>query len=252
MRRAAARSQCANNLRQIALGLHRYADTHPQGQTPEAKLPSLPSGTVPNTALPPDQRLSWIIEVLPFIEEDALYRCIDRAGRWDAAVHAPAVQESLNAFRCPDWVRESAPELACLTPYLGVAGLGADAPSLLAGDHRAGVFGYDRRTALAQVADGEATTLLILESARANGPWAQGGPSTVRGLDSTDRPHLGTGRPFGGTHFAENGLFRRGASVGCNAAMADGSVRFLHEAIAPHVLESLATMAGGEKVGDDW
>jgi hypothetical protein len=66
------------------------------------------------------------------------------------------------------------------------------------------------------------------------------------------RPYLGTGRPFGGTHFAENGLFRRGASVGCNAAMADGSVWFLHEALAPHVLEALATMAGGEEVGDDW
>jgi prepilin-type processing-associated H-X9-DG protein len=95
-------------------------------------------------------------------------------------------------------------------------------------------------------------TLLILESARDNGPWARGGPATLRGLDSADRPYLGTGRPFGGTHFAENILFKRGRSIGCNAAMADGSVRFLKEAIAPQVLEALATMAGGEEVGDDW
>jgi prepilin-type processing-associated H-X9-DG protein len=145
-----------------------------------------------------------------------------------------------------------APEPACLTPYVGVAGVGTDAPSLPAGHRNAGVFGYDRRTALADVKDGTSNTLLILESARDNGPWARGGPATLRGLDRTDSPYLGTGRPFGGTHFAENILFWRGRSTGCNAAMADGSVRFLQEAIAPRVLEALATIAGGEKIGDDW
>jgi prepilin-type processing-associated H-X9-DG protein len=60
------------------------------------------------------------------------------------------------------------------------------------------------------------------------------------------------GRQFGGTHFAENTMFKHGESTGCNAALADGSVRFLQNKIAPQVLEALATMAGGEKVGDDW
>jgi Protein of unknown function (DUF1559) len=162
------------------------------------------------------------------------------------------VQSPLPLFRCPDWDREAAPEPASAIPYLGVAGLGADAPSRPAADRRAGVFGYDRRTPLAAVTDGLSHTLMILESARDNGPWARGGPSTVRGLDPAGRPYLGTGRPFGGTHFAENGLFRRGGSVGCNAGVADGSVRFLAEAIAPEVLEALATVAGGETIGDSW
>jgi hypothetical protein len=139
-----------------------------------------------------------------------------------------------------------------LTAYLGVAGVGADAPDLPAGDSRAGAFGYDRRTPLAAIKDGTANTLLVFESARDNGPWARGGPATVRGLDPGDRPYLGTGRPFGGTHFTENGVFRRGKSLGCQAAMADGSVHFFQEKVAPEVLEALATIAGGEEIPEGW
>jgi prepilin-type processing-associated H-X9-DG protein len=127
-----------------------------------------------------------------------------------------------------------------------------DAAILPGADRRAGVFGYDRRTMLKEIKDGLENTLLILESARDNGPWAQGGPATVRGLDPADQPYLGTGQPFGGTHFAENSLFGRGKSIGCNVAMADGSVRFLHETTPPHILEALVTIAGGEEIGDDW
>ncbi len=47
-------------------------------------------------------------------------------------------------------------------------------------------------------------------------------------------------------------MFSRGASIGCNAALADGSVRFLNNSVAPDVLEALATAAGGEPVGSDW
>jgi hypothetical protein len=244
--------QCANNLKQIAIGLHAYADAHPQGLGTAEKVPAFPAGTVPNPALPPDQRLSWLVEVLPFLEQDGLYRRIDLSAGWDAATNAPAVQTFLIGFQCPDWSRESTPEPAYLTPYLGVAGVGADAPSLPAGDRHAGAFGHDRRTALGDITDGTSHTLLILESARDNGPWGRGGPATLRGLDPADRPYLGTSRPFGGTHFGENGLLRRGESIGCNAAMADGSVRFLGEGIAPQVLEALATIASGEQVGEDW
>lgn len=241
MRRAAARSQCANNLRQIATGLYNYADAHAH----------LPAGTIANPALPPEQRQSWMVEVLPFVEQDNLYRRIDQQAAWDAAANMAAVQTPLKLLQCPDWSRESPPEPVYVTPYVGVAGLGADAPSLPAGDRRAGIFGYDRRTTFADVKDGTANTLLILESARDNGPWARGGLATVRGLDPADQSYLGTGRPFGGTHFAENTFFGRGKSTGCCAVMADGAGRFLREATPAHVLEAAATIAGAEAVATD-
>src|SRR5262249_24226904 len=161
---------------------------------------------------------------------------------WDDPANATAVRAPLKGFQCPDWGRETDPQWPYLTTYIGVAGLGTDAPSLPAGDRRAGAFGYDRQTALTDVKDGPGNTLLFLEPASDNGPWAQGGPATVRGLDPSDRPHLGTGRPFGGTHFSENTVFSHGRSIGCNAGMAGGSVRFLREAVAPDVLEALATI----------
>jgi hypothetical protein len=252
VRRAAARSQCANNLKEIAVGLQNYADTCPTCRSSGENGHRFPAGTVLNPALPPERRLSWLVALLPFIEHSAVHDRIDLRAAWDAPTNTAAVRTMLRTFHCPDWGRESEPNEACLTPYIGVAGVGADAATLPARDRRAGVFGYDRGTAVADVTDGTSCTLLILESARDNGPWAHGGPATVRGLDPGEAPYLGRGRPFGGTHFAENTLFRRGGSVGCNAALADGSVHFFNEEVAPQVLEALATVAGDDDPGDGW
>ncbi len=252
MRRAAARSQCANHLKMIALALHSYADAHPAIPTPGQKVPVLPAGTMSHSTLAPQDRLSWYVAVLPFIEQAPLHRLIDQSAGWDAEANRAPLRTELLILHCPDWRREDSHEPAYATAYLGVAGLGADAATLAPGHHYAGVFGYDRRTPLREIKDGFSTTLLILESARQNGPWGRGGPATVRGLDTSERPYLGTGRQFGGTHFGENTVFGRGASLGCQAALADGSVRFLSEEMSAHILEALATVAGGEQIGADW
>ena len=123
------------------------------------------------------------------------------------------------------------------TPYIGIAGVGIDAPSLPKSNTRSGVFGYDRQTTLADIKDGPATSMMIAESGRMNGPWLQGGPATVRGLDTANMPYIGFGRQFGGRHPA------------CVLiAFADGSVRAVDERINPRVFEALSTIAGGESL----
>jgi prepilin-type N-terminal cleavage/methylation domain-containing protein len=57
-REAARRSQCANNLKQIGLGMQNYHDVH-------KKFP--PSRIARGT------HVTWAVLVLPFIEQDALY-----------------------------------------------------------------------------------------------------------------------------------------------------------------------------------
>jgi hypothetical protein len=125
------------------------------------------------------------VEILPYLEQEKLYMGIDRTAAWDAAANKPAVETALKLTQCSDWVREATPHPDSLTPYVAVAGVGAGAPLLPLTDPRAGIFGYDRRTAFAAVKDGTANTLLILESAPRQRPVGTGwaGYSTRTGAD---------------------------------------------------------------------
>src|SRR5581483_1329737 len=55
IRHSAQRMSCANNIKQFALFCQNYHDV---GQC-------FPLGTVPNPALPPDKRLSWVVLLDP-------------------------------------------------------------------------------------------------------------------------------------------------------------------------------------------
>lgn len=59
VRKAAARTQCSNNLHLIVGTIMNYGDAH-EGL--------MPVGTLANPQLKADQRLSWIVTVLPYLE----------------------------------------------------------------------------------------------------------------------------------------------------------------------------------------
>jgi len=216
---------CANHLKHIGLALHIYADMHAQ----------FPAGTIPNPGLAPNQRLSWLIELLPYLEEDALYRQFDQSAAWDGEANLPLSRSPLRFFQCPAWKANP-----WETPYVGIAGVGSDAATSSFGDPKIGVFGYDRRVTFADVKDGISYTLMVLETTRDTDSWARGGFTTVRGVNPEDKPYVGTGRLFGGIHVA-----------GSNALMMDGSVWTFSDRISPEVVEALATIAGGEKIAVD-
>jgi prepilin-type N-terminal cleavage/methylation domain-containing protein/prepilin-type processing-associated H-X9-DG protein len=73
VREAAARMQCTNNLKQIGLAAHDYHDTH-------NRLP--PASLVPYAGVNDDANLdftlpfgpSWAVFLLPYVEQDNLYR----------------------------------------------------------------------------------------------------------------------------------------------------------------------------------
>jgi hypothetical protein len=218
LRTTVARTQSTNNLRQIGLAVHTY-----EGQ--DGHLLPRAIGRPDGTPL-----LGQQVLLLSYLEQEGLFAEFTKRGEpWAGSRNL-------------------------LMPYLSVTRVGASAPYLPIGVRRAGVFGYDHRTALADGMDGTPNTLLFLEdvSPHDNGPWGRGCPATLLNLDPAGWSYLGTERPFGGTHFAENGLFNRGGPIGWNTAMADGSVRFLQEGMRLHVLEALAAIARGEEIRDDW
>lgn len=249
---AAQRTQCQNTLRQIGLATANY----------RGMFTHFPAGTVPNADLPPDKRLGWLTELVPCMEASLDVYLLEKGLAWDAPENCPLrcrryagkpssdYREFRNAgppyFVCPANPAAQAPDLPYPTSFVGVAGLGESAAELPLSDPRAGLFGYDRRPSPKDVKDGLSTTLLAAEVLD-GGPWTAGGRATVRGLVS-GRPYLGEGGQFAGGH--RGGELTGPRPVVTNVAFADGHARPLTDAVSPAVLEGLATIAGGEDVGE--
>lgn len=234
------RSTCSNNLKGLGVGLHMYHDARG----------TFPCGTVGNSSLLPEMRWSWHVSVVNASTSEELL--IDLDNPWDADRHhqpqlvqwsvGPTVVSSTSrplsdvpTFRCPVARNRLLYGVFDTTSYIGVAGIGADAPSLSPGDLRIGVFGYDRATKLNQITDGTAYTIMLIESELDNGPLLAGGPSTVRGIDQSGTPYLGRNRQFFGFH-----------PSGGNVLFVDGSIRFLSDDTEDAVLEGLSTIAAND------
>jgi prepilin-type processing-associated H-X9-DG protein len=223
-REAARRAQSTNNLKQIMLALHNYHDTF--GMFPE--------GTQPNEKLKPEERLSWQAKILPYIEQAPVYNQIDFEEGWEDEANAKALMTKIPVYQNPSVVE--APENFASTHYVGIGGLGKDGPELPVTNPRAGMFGYNRATKLQDITDGTSNTMAISDGLD-HGPWGAGGRPTIRAL--TEKPYINGPDGIGGPH-----------AGGVNTGFGDGSVRFISENIDPAVFEALATINGGEIVGD--
>ncbi|MBA4187683.1 MAG: hypothetical protein C0467_06645 [Planctomycetaceae bacterium] len=250
VRRAAARMNCQNNLRQIGLGCHNYRDT----------FQVFPAGTHPGTTLPPEQRLSFYVTLLPYLECDPTYGRLMKEESWDSDTNREVPDYGRRLFKCPDWLNERGYEneanqktgYLSVTNYVGIAGLGADAATRGTDSPGIGMFGYDRTLKNGDVKDGLANTMMLIETGYEVGPWLRGGPSTVRGIELTGGPITGDGLPFGGTHFRQAWIFQPPRPVAFHILLADASVREVRNAVDPAILAALATVAGGEVIPAGW
>jgi hypothetical protein len=129
-----------------------------------------------------------------------------------------------------------------VTHFVGMAGIGPDAPFYPKNDPRAGIFGYDRATTIADIKDGLSHTIYMIQTDSAiAGPWIAGGGATVRGTSEK------------GDDVGRRGGFlapSHGGKAGTWIIMADGSTRFLTKDVDPEVFKALCTMAGNENKPD--
>jgi prepilin-type processing-associated H-X9-DG protein len=224
-----------NNLKQIGMSIAQYSRRSENGRTFGHGV--YPSGTIPNPKIAPDQRCGWA-SLIYLLDDEGCSGCpaVYPELAWDHPLQQGATGRDSEMY-CPACQKPTAAKPIVPACYVGIAGLGFDAPGLPTTDKRAGIFGDDRVVRPVDVTDGLAETMMVAESSAPAGPWFAGGRNTVRGLDTARQPYLGKGRQFGGNHYG-----------GADVLMADGSVRFIKDTVAPKVFEALSTIAGGEKV----
>ena len=228
-REAARRTQSMNNLKQLGLAMHNYHDTYTK----------FPEGTIPNENLKPEQRLSWIVSLLPYFEQAALYDRIDMKKGWNDDANATFTQAKILVLQNPSVPSALTKAGYGTTHYLGIAGVGKDAPTLPVTHKRAGIFGINRSTHIRDIQDGTSNTIMIGEGGKDNKrPWA-GGSVTIQAF--TKKPYINGPDGFAGNHV--------GGSI---FGFADGSVRFISEKVDPSVIEAAATIRGGEVVRFDF
>jgi prepilin-type processing-associated H-X9-DG protein len=228
------RAACANNLRQIGEAVHSYSDHHDH---------YFPPGTVLNAELKPEQRLSWQAAIIPYFSEgktagklaakqwEKLAGAIALKEAWDAPANA-GLRRNVTLFLCPTFAHEFIQDRVGLTSYVGISGVGDKAATLPLGDPNVGFFGYDRLLRDSDIAARLDATMAAIETMQENGPWAAGGPPTVRGVPAGSDRCVGTSAAFGGLHRA-----------GANVLWADGSTRMVSEKVDPELFRHEARIA---------
>jgi hypothetical protein len=230
---------------ELAAALKAYTEVNkrfPRG-TFDRPVPSQRNGR----GYAPNERVSWMAELLAFLDQAELQQRIDPKKSWKDKDNLAAAMTLIPPFVDPQspstawWARfpGAATEVAT-TQFVGVAGVGLDAAEYKPGDpkddKKIGVFGYDRATQLSDIKDRPSETIALIQvPTKFKRPWLAGGGSTVIGVPETDSV-----KPFVCDH--PNG--KRGAL----AIMADGQVRFIPENISPENFKAMCTIRGDDEV----
>jgi prepilin-type N-terminal cleavage/methylation domain-containing protein/prepilin-type processing-associated H-X9-DG protein len=96
VREAANRLSCTNNLKQIGLALHSYHNSN--GRFPPGQVHKFPNDS-PWGGEP--AKTTWAIELLPYIEQDNLYKLYDHNQDQTAAVNVSVLQTFVKTYLCP-------------------------------------------------------------------------------------------------------------------------------------------------------
>jgi hypothetical protein len=206
---AADRVRSINNLKMIGLAFHNYHDSYN----------GMPAAAAFGTAKKP--LLSWRVAILPYIEEDKLFKEFKLDEPWDSK-HNKKLLDKMPAIFAP--TIRGKPDKAGHTYYQVFTG--PDTPFNIItreGSPRLG-------PRLANFTDGTSNTILVVEAEKPV-PWTK--PEDIVYDPKKPLPKLG-------------GLFKDRLHV----VMGDGAVRVIGRKVKEAALRAIITPSGGEII--DW
>ncbi|QDT97226.1 DUF1559 domain-containing protein [Gimesia aquarii] len=286
-REAARRSTCKNNMKQIALGLHNYHETH--GVFPPGAIATTTTSTAydvwgeaGNTTSIGLHGTSWVLQVLPFVDQSAVYN------QWNFGTNVlgnrAIAETNLPVFYCPtrrSKVRKIDDRImlgenpSAGTPTNRFTKGGCDYGTCIGGGngwadgdffhltHRTdsligtfgggsngflGMFSVNSDTSIRDVDDGTSNTIMTGELQKLHGttaPQASQDAWAAGGVATMFDTGIsgGTAGGFNNNFYQSAGSDHEG---GAHFGFGDGSVRFLSENMSSQVYLELGTADGKE------
>ena len=250
-REAARRTSCVNNITQLSLSAHSYEfhfEKLPPGSTnPAGPIRSEPTG----------QHVSWMIDILPYLEQQALYSHFDREAGAYAEANAPVRAARVSVMHCPSspFPDRNDAQTVARSSYAGCHH-DVEAPIDVKNN---GLLFLNSEVRYSDIFDGSSNTLLMSETRYYPDDlgWVSGTRATLRNTSSLEPPRAylpsQQTQPDGNQSTEVDpvdplfvGGFGSSHNGGVNGAFADGSTRFISENIDLAVFRLLGNRADGE------
>jgi prepilin-type N-terminal cleavage/methylation domain-containing protein len=262
VREAAARSQCSNNLHQIAIAAQNFHSAF--GQFP----PGYHAAPDSNSAVGVNSRANLFVYLLPYIEQDNIYKYGNLPGGGyeaydpngmgvDFGTPGNLASQTIKTYICPSDPNTIPGQMwtngwACGCYAFNEQVFGSPSWS------NTSYLGNGQAHLPASIPDGTSNTIGFAEkSARCNGVadlWSHGGwdynwyPTFASWIDQ------GPGSKFQVQPRTNCNQFRAATwhNGGMLVGMVDGSVRSVSPSINPNTWWAACTPNGGETLGPDW
>jgi prepilin-type N-terminal cleavage/methylation domain-containing protein/prepilin-type processing-associated H-X9-DG protein len=279
VREAAARMKCQNNLKQLGIAAHTYNDVH--GNLPPGAQGTVPSLSNPATTIAPGT--SWLVLILPQIEQDNLYRQYDQSQPYSAAVNLAVGGVKIATYQCPSGSTAASGNGSEVsngvanpsTHYYGVMGPtgtatvnGTTYTYNVASAGSNGAYSNDGvlitttastylKVRLNDITDGTSNTFMvgersITENSSTCGATVNNAYRTwIRGQSGGSGAAKNATTPINSTCYNGSSNFNdisfgSNHTQGANFGMGDGSVRFINQSIDINVYKAVASRGSGE------